>query len=266
MIFNNDITDPDLLKKIIQILTCVIQGHGVRALLRKDTKFFSEKTNADLIAIYMKKDSGHKIDFISDKRRLFCKLMDKYEFNKHSHAFGEVGEEIINRFSSIEPYHESKDLYEFLKGTVTKAKCKQMRDEIKFTTSFFFPLQLRCGIKIGFVSFYYTHDKKPDIEKLKELTAMVQQIIEPLYDPITATFYSRCTQVDSEMSRLTEKEKEIVHRVMKGMSYGEITQELDISINTLKTHMKSIFSKYGVSSKMELNNKLLMHVKRKECH
>ena len=266
MLLESEITDTDLLKKIIEILSCVIHGHSVRALFRNDTKFLSQKTKADLITIYVKREEGHKIDFVSDKRRLFCRLMDKYEFNKHSPAFANVGEEIINRFSSLEPYRESRDVYEFLKGTVTKTRCKEMEEEIKFTTSFFFPLQLRCGIKIGFVSFYYTRDKKPDIEKLKEVTVMVQQVIEPLYDPITATFYSKCTQIDSDMTRLTEKEKDIVHRIIKGMSYNEISQELKISINTLKTHVKSIFSKYGVSSKSELNNRLIMHVKKKGCH
>ncbi len=265
MLLDGEITDTDLLKKIIEILSCVIHGHSVRALLRNETKFLSQKSKADLITIYIKREDGHKIDFISDKRRLFCKLMDKYSFNKHSPAFAEVGEATINRFNSHIPYFESKDVYEFLKGTVTRNKCKEMVEEIKFTTSFFLPLQLRCGIKIGFVCFYYTRNKKFDIEKLKEITAMVQQIIEPLYDPITATFYSKCTQIDSEMARLTEKEKQIVNRVIKGMTYTEISYELKISINTLKTHIKSIFSKYGVSSKSELNNRLTMHVKKKGC-
>lgn len=261
-----EITDTDILKKIIELLSCVIHGHSVRALLRKDTKFLSEKTNADLIVLYIKKNEGQKIDYITDKRRLFGKLLEKYDFNKYSPAFKEVGREIIDSLNSLQPYRESKDIHDFLKGTVTKHECKKMGEEINFTTSFFFPLKLRCGIKIGFVSYYFTRDKKPDLQKMKEVTTMFQRLIEPLYDPITTTFYSKCAQIDSEMSRLTDKEREIVHRVMKGMSYSDISQELKITINTLKTHMKSVFSKYGVSSKMELNNRLLMHVKKNKCH
>jgi len=265
MILKHDVTDPDLLKKIIQILTCVIHGHSIRALLRNETSFFSRKSNADLILIYILRDEGYKIDYISDKRHLFCKLMEKYEFNKHSPAFGDVGEEIINKFSYTKVYHEISELYELLKGTLSKNRCKQMQEEIQFKTALFFPLQLNGGKKIGFVSYYYNRDKEPDIEKLKELSSMLQQVVDPLYDPITSTFYSKCTQVDTDMSRLTDKEKEIVHRVIKGMSYQEIADELKISINTLKTHMKNVFSKYGVSSKSELSNTLLMHIKRKEC-
>lgn len=265
MILNHEVTDPDLLKKIIQILTCVIYGHSIRALLRNETKFFSQKSNADLITIYINRDESYKIDFISDKKRLFCKLMEKYEFSKHSPAFEDVGQEIINNFNSTKPYHQTSELYEFLKGTLTKNRCEEMREDIRFKRALFFPLQLTGGKKIGFVSYFYTRDKEPDINKLKELSTMLQQVVDPLYDPITSTFYSKCTQVDSDMSRLTDKEKEIVHRVIKGMSYKEVSEELKMSINTLKTHMKNVFSKYGVTSKTELSNTLLMHVKRKQC-
>ncbi len=265
MILDYDVTDSDLLKKIIQILTCVIHGHSIRALLRKETAFFSNKSNADLVLIYILRNEGYKIDYISDKRRLFCTLMEKYGFSKHSPAFAEIGENIINSFSHTKIYHETSELYELLKGTLTKNRCKEMSDEIRFKTALFFPLQLNSGKKIGFVSYYYIRDKEPEMDKLHELSSMLQQVVDPLYDPITSTFYSKCTQVDSDMSRLTDKEKEIVHRVIKGMSYPDVAHELKISINTLKTHMKNIFSKYGVSSKSELSNTLLMHVKRKEC-
>lgn len=261
MTLNIDITDTDLLKKTIQILSCVIHGHSIRALLRNETKFFSQVTKADLLTIYIKKDEGHKIDFLSDKKRLFCRLMEKYEFNKHSSSFEDIGTEIINNFTYAKPYYETSDLYDLLKGSVTKKKCEEMQNEIKFKTAQFFPLKLVSGKKIGFVAYFYTHEKEPEIHKLKEVSALMQRVIEPLYDSKTATFYSKCTQIDSDMSRLTDKEREIVHRVMKGVSYKNIAEEMKISINTLKTHMKNVFSKYGVNSKIELNNKLSGHVK-----
>lgn len=256
-----NITDRALLKKAIQILSCIIHGHSIRALLRKETKFFSQETNADLITIYIQKDGGHKIDFLSDKKRLYCRLMEKYGFNKHSPSFGQVGTDIINGFSYTNPMYETSDIYALLKGTVTKKECEIMKKEIRFKTAQFFPLRLIHGKKIGFVAYFYTREKKPDTDKLKEVSSLIQRVIEPLYDANTATFYSKCAQIDTDMSRLTDKEKEIVHRVIKGVSYKEIASELNISINTLKTHMKSVFSKYGVNSKIELNNKLAIHMR-----
>jgi DNA-binding CsgD family transcriptional regulator len=263
MNLGDTITDADLLKKIIQILSCVIHGHSIRALLRNETKFFAQKSDAELIAIYMKVDDSHKIDFISNKKHLLCKLMEKYQFNKKSPAFGKVGEEIIRNLSSVKRYYKTSELSEVFKGTLNKNRCAEMSEEIRFKTAPFFPLQSSGGRKIGFVGYFYTRDKEPDITKLEELSAMLYQVIVPLYDPMTATFYSKCTQVDSDMDRLTCKEKEIAHRVIKGMSYKEVSDELKMSINTLKTHMKNIFSKYEVTSKSELSTALLMHVKRK---
>lgn len=63
-------------------------------------------------------------------------------------------------------------------------------------------------------------------------------------------------QVDDQMQRLTQKEKEITQLVVLGKPYKVIAEKLGISINTLKTHMKNVFSKYGVSSKIELHNRL----------
>ena len=256
-----EITDTKLLKKTIQILSCVIHGHSIMALIRNDTQFFSEETRADLFVIYIKKDEGSKINFLSDKQRLFYKLMEKYNFNKHSPAFDKIGSEITSSLTYAKPYKEVSDLYELLKGTVTKSKCAEMSHEIKFSTALFFPLQMINSKKIGFVGYFYTHKKVPDIEKLKEVSALLQRVIEPLYDFKTSTFYSKCAQIDSDMSRLTSKEREIVYRVIRGVSYKEIAHEQNISINTIKTHMKNIFSKYGVNSKIKLTNKLSVHVK-----
>jgi len=65
--------------------------------------------------------------------------------------------------------------------------------------------------------------------------------------------------IDEEMNILSKQEKKIVKKVLKGHSYVETAEELNISINALNTHMKNIFNKYNVNSKMELFNKLTIH-------
>jgi DNA-binding CsgD family transcriptional regulator len=65
--------------------------------------------------------------------------------------------------------------------------------------------------------------------------------------------------VDENMDILTAQERKIVKIVLKGVSYPEAAKRLHISPNTLKTHMKSIFYKYNVNSKLELSNKLHIH-------
>jgi DNA-binding CsgD family transcriptional regulator len=50
---------------------------------------------------------------------------------------------------------------------------------------------------------------------------------------------------------LTGREREILSLLAAGRTYGEIAQDLFITTNTVKDHMKRIFAKIGVSSRHE---------------
>lgn len=51
---------------------------------------------------------------------------------------------------------------------------------------------------------------------------------------------------------LTERESEIAAQLLTGKTYKAIAADLYISENTIKTHVKNIYSKYNVQSKVEL--------------
>lgn len=55
---------------------------------------------------------------------------------------------------------------------------------------------------------------------------------------------------------LTDRENEIVDILLNGRTYKMIAEELYLSENTIKTHMKNIYSKYNVKSKTQLIKKL----------
>ncbi len=57
--------------------------------------------------------------------------------------------------------------------------------------------------------------------------------------------------------KLTDRESEIVALLLRGMTYRMIAGELHVSENTVKTHVKNIYSKAGVRSRTELMNLLL---------
>lgn len=54
------------------------------------------------------------------------------------------------------------------------------------------------------------------------------------------------------ISKLTERENEIVALLLKGRTYKMIADEMYLSENTIKTHIKNIYSKLNVNSKTEL--------------
>ena len=54
---------------------------------------------------------------------------------------------------------------------------------------------------------------------------------------------------------LTQRENEVLDLLSKGKSYASIADELCLSVNTIKTHVKNIYEKLQVSSKEELINR-----------
>jgi len=62
------------------------------------------------------------------------------------------------------------------------------------------------------------------------------------------------TEEVSIQFQLTRRETEIVRLLLQGRTYKMIAQELFLSENTIKTHIKNIYSKFDVTSKTELIN------------
>jgi len=55
-----------------------------------------------------------------------------------------------------------------------------------------------------------------------------------------------------EEYRLTEREKEILQKLMQGLGYKQIASDCGIARETLNTHMKSIYRKLNVHSRAEV--------------
>jgi DNA-binding NarL/FixJ family response regulator len=54
---------------------------------------------------------------------------------------------------------------------------------------------------------------------------------------------------------LSQRENEVLNLLSQGKSYASIAEELFLSVNTIKTHVKNIYEKLQVSSKEELINR-----------
>jgi DNA-binding NarL/FixJ family response regulator len=59
-------------------------------------------------------------------------------------------------------------------------------------------------------------------------------------------------QVDSDLDRLTEREREVMRLIARGYAYKEVASELFISIKTVETHVSSVLRKLQLSSRHEL--------------
>jgi len=60
-------------------------------------------------------------------------------------------------------------------------------------------------------------------------------------------------QVDEDLDRLTEREREVMRLIARGYAYKEVAKELFISIKTVETHVSSVLRKLQLSSRHELS-------------
>ena len=59
---------------------------------------------------------------------------------------------------------------------------------------------------------------------------------------------------DSTMDEfnLTDREKEVIEYICEGLTNGEISKMLDVSVNTVKVHVSSIIQKLGVEDRTQV--------------
>jgi DNA-binding NarL/FixJ family response regulator len=71
---------------------------------------------------------------------------------------------------------------------------------------------------------------------------------EMLHDPITQNY---------QKYALTTREVEILELLREGLPYKLIANQLNISTRTVTTHVANMFTKVGVTNKMELVRRIL---------
>ena len=91
--------------------------------------------------------------------------------------------------------------------------------------------------------------------------AQILQAIEDVYNggaPMSPTIarkvvaaFSKYSSRSSNDFNLSPREKEILASLVKGNSYKLVASELDISIQTVKTHIKNVYEKLHVHSQSE---------------
>lgn len=117
------------------------------------------------------------------------------------------------------------------------------------------PIQLTTAIQTG-VSSCILRDSPPDlvIKALQSVIVGVRWIQRELMDVIIKMINSAVV-TDENLSmlaeRLTEKEKQVLILIAKGLTNKEIARQLKISLQTVKTHVSKILQKLKVKTRME---------------
>jgi len=257
---NLKIEDNQILHKIIDFQSCIIEGRSLKALLRINIDFFLEKSGADIITIYMHEHEKIKLEYILEKEKYLSHLLKKYVLSKKNFKWDRFLANLDKRFEKIIEYDSITDPYEIFKGFLSKKDTQAFNSELNLNRTVMMPVyNIDCKSKLGYVCFLFQNENEPELEKINMVKSALQTLLQPLYNNESNTLYNKCVRVDVNMEILTPTEKRIVKIILKGVSYTETSLLLNISINTVKTHMKNIFNKCNVNSKLELSNKFHMY-------
>jgi DNA-binding NarL/FixJ family response regulator len=71
--------------------------------------------------------------------------------------------------------------------------------------------------------------------------------------------FHKIKRPSSEVDQLTKREQELLALLAKGFFYKDIAEQLGISLNTVRTHVHSIYEKLHVQSRTEAATKFLGH-------
>jgi DNA-binding NarL/FixJ family response regulator len=114
-----------------------------------------------------------------------------------------------------------------------------------------------AALKAG-ASGYLLKSSPP--QKILEAIAEVHQGGSPMSGSIArkviSTFYPTPKPTETEIPILSTREFEILTHLSKGFRYKEIADKLNISTETVRTHIRNIYQKLQVESSIEAINKV----------
>lgn len=97
--------------------------------------------------------------------------------------------------------------------------------------------------------------------KADEIIAAIHEIImggapmSPYVAKRVISFFQK-PKLKEAQALLSDREREVLHLLSKGLQYKEIAERLFISHETVKKHLKHIYQKLHVQNKIEALNKL----------
>lgn len=251
----------ETLRKIVELQSCIIQGRNIQAMLHKDKSFYCERTQADIIAVYVNENNKVNVEYVVEKHHQFKNLVEKYIFSKKSIFWEDFVSNCKKNFYLDQKYYHTKHFSELFRGVISQKKALAFSKELQIKDAVTIPLYSFNNVEeIGYVCFMYQKEIEIEISELLDIKILFETLLRPLYDNQYSIIYSKCIRIDEHLKLLTAQEKRIARKVLDGMSYPEISKRFDISLNTVKTHMKNIFKKYQVKSKIELYHKLTSHI------
>jgi len=251
-----NITDIEMLQQTINIQSCLMAGHSIEAIFRNESSFIFDETGAQMGALCTFDNNSLQLEFMIEKNNIFHHFLKSYGLQRDTLVLETLGKKIIKTVKQEHEYIRSNTIEDFLIDSVSKDKIKHLQNLNNLTESLVLPIYSFENRFIGCLFLCFKESEKIDLERLLDIRKMMQTVIRPFYDEKIRRFTSKRIEMSRDIPLLTNKEKYILKKLLAAKSYTQIAEELHISVNTVKTHVKHIYTKYEVKSKLELANKV----------
>ncbi|MEO8150993.1 MAG: response regulator transcription factor [Bacteroidia bacterium] len=139
-------------------------------------------------------------------------------------------------------------------------ECKPIKPSVQFliSTSFDNPENIFRALAAGATGYLIKNSKPEDLvngirqiyEGGSPMSASIARLVVGSFAVV------KPSQQKNHLAELTHREREIIEMLAKGLVYKEIADQLFLSPDTVRTHIRNIYEKLQVTSKMEAVNKV----------
>ena len=194
----------------------------------------------------------------SELRRLLEKLINREDDMSVERTFPN-GRDFINDFKKVEADVVLMDINMPGKsGIEVISEVKKLRPRIQYLISTSFEnheyiFQALCAGATGYM--LKTARTAELLDAIRLITNGGSPMSMQIARLVVNSFQSDKKTAES-VNELSTREKEIIHCLERGMMYKEIAEKLFISPQTVRTHIRNIYEKLQVNSKVEALNKI----------
>lgn len=111
---------------------------------------------------------------------------------------------------------------------------------------------LHGALRAGAAGFLLKNSTPEELIRAVDLVAAGESVLDPA---VTARVMSRAAgrprRPEGGYERLTEREKDVLALVVRGLTNGEIAESLDMGEATAKTHVSHVLAKLGVRDRVQ---------------
>jgi LuxR family maltose regulon positive regulatory protein len=224
-----------------------------RSYLESDSKYLAEKRYPDLFPLKFQgiyRTSQHSLTFYSNAIH-FINAKLAIETNKAKDAFCILSELVANFNEKTTLLFKSEVLIQMALAHRLLGHEKQAQTSLEEAIAIVAP-ENYCQI--------FIREGRPLYELLKQIENEQKSYTPEVAHFITHTMTKMPSSGVSGKSQhspfdLTPREVEVLTFLAEGTSYKETAAQLFVSVNTLKTHAKRIYSKLGVGNRTQAVNK-----------